>query len=392
MSVRQVGRKAGNKRAYRVIYRDHAKRQTAEDYSSKTDAEKRDLEIRQAKQRREPIPRRGRGDAGETLEAFARDVWWAQHVAGGRLAAKTQEQYATFLDNHLVPRIGDEPLAYIDVDRVLQLRGELAADGVPDYTSARSLKLLRQILTHAVLTGRLGSNPADILRARGQLPRQTRKTDVRPLWPGETEAIRSAMLARQSPFALRDATLVSVMAYAGLRPEEALALTWENVGADTIRVERANRGGKLDQTKTGHRRTVLKLIAPLMADLADWREASRDEAPSALVFPGEHGKPWTRSAYGSWRARVFKPSAPAGARIYDLRHGFASLLAREGVDMAEGARQMGHSVAMFAQHYTHVFEEHRDKPTEPVEAVVIKARSKSTISPQSDGQREQTAA
>jgi integrase len=389
MSVTQVARKAGNKRAYRVDYRDHANKQRAETYPSKADAEQRDLDIKQAKSKREPIPRRGRSNNGETFEVFARDVWWPQHVEGARLAAKTQEQYATFLDKHLVPRIGDEPLAYFDVDRVLELRSDLAADHVPDYTSARSLKLLRQILTHAVLTGRLAVNPADILRARGQLPPQTRATDVRPLWPDETEAIRTAMLRRQSPYALRDATLVSVMAYAGLRPEEALALTWGNVGENTIRAERANRNGTLAQTKSG-RRTVGKLIAPLMADLADWRGACADTTTSALVFPGEQGKPWTRSAYGSWRARVFRSCAPAGARIYDLRHGYACLLAREGIDIAEGAKRMGHSVAMFAQHYTHVFEQHRDEPNEPMRAVVLRGRSKSTKSQQSDGQRGQT--
>jgi integrase len=391
MSITQVARKAGNKRAYRVAYRDHANKQRAETYPSKADAEQRDLDIKQAKSRREPIPRRGRSNNGETFEVFARDTWWPQHVEGARLAAKTQEQYATFLDKHLVPRIGDEPLAYFDVDRVLELRGDLAADQVPDYTSARSLKLLRQILTHAVLTGRLAANPADILRARGQLPPQIRTTDVRPLWPDETEAIRAAMLARQSPYVLRDATLVSLMAYGGLRPEEALALSWGNVGATTIRVERANRNGKLAQTKTGYRRTVPKLIAPLMADLADLRTASPNTSASALVFPAELGKSWTRSGYGPWRARVFKSCAPAGARIYDLRHGYACLLAREGIDIAEGAKRMGHSVAMFAQHYTHVSEEHRDKPNEPMATVVLRARSKSTKSQQSDGRRGQTA-
>jgi integrase len=69
-------------------------------------------------------------------------------------------------------------------------------------------------------------NPADVLRANGMLPSQKRKEEVQPIWADETEAIRCAMLASKSPHALRNATLISVLAYAGLRPAEALALRW----------------------------------------------------------------------------------------------------------------------------------------------------------------------
>jgi integrase len=258
VSVVTLKRKAGNKRAYKVQFRDHNGKLCSENYSAKVDAERRDVEVRQAKQRREPIPRRGRGDQKETLATFAQGVWWPQRAA--QLQKKTQAGYAAFLDKHLIPRIGDEPIAFIDVERCIELRAELAKDGVPGYTAARALKLLRQILAHAVLIQRLPYNPADVFGQRGQLPSQKRKSPMRPLWPDDTEAIRRAILARKTPNALRDATLVSVMAYAGLRPEEALALAWEHVGKSTIRVERANTNGSFNQTKTGHHRTVAESL------------------------------------------------------------------------------------------------------------------------------------
>jgi len=47
--------------------------------------------------------------------------------------------------------------------------------------------------------------------------------------PENVEAIRTRLLALGRT---RDATLVSLLAYAGLRPEsEAVTLTWEQVGA-----------------------------------------------------------------------------------------------------------------------------------------------------------------
>ena len=84
--------------------------------------------------------------------------------------------------------------------------------------------------------------------------------------------------------------------------------------------------GTLGSTKTGAKRTVPHLIAPLMADLETLCATAPDTKPGALIFPGVGGKPWTRPAYQTWRKRVFKPNAPAGTDIYGLRHGFACML------------------------------------------------------------------
>jgi integrase len=369
VSVHEI--KRGRRKVFKVRYRDDAGDDRSETYDLRADADKRDAEIRQTRQNGEPIPQRGRGKSGQTFERFAMDVWWPQEAA--HKAAKTREGYGTLLDLHLVPRIGSMPLALIDTARVLDLRAKLKADGVPDYTSARALKLFRQILGHAVVTGALKANPADVLRGRGQLPPQGRQTDVRPIAPEATEAIRTKMLARRTPHKLRDATLVSVMAYAGLRPQEALALKWENVGKTTVRVERANRDGVLSPTKT-FRRSV-PLIAPLASDLAQWKAASASAKPDALVFPRDQDDgPWRKEDFANWRRRTFKPSAPAGATPYGLRHGYASLQVRAGVDPATIARHLGHSLVMLMQTYAHVIDEYDGQPPRPMADLVTAAR------------------
>jgi integrase len=76
---------------------------------------------------------------------------------------------------------------------------------------------------------------------------------------------------------VRDATLVSVLAYAGLRPQsEAITLRWEQIQHRTIGV---------DASKTGKTRYV-NLCAPLAADLKLWRERSSGKG---LVFPTRRG-------------------------------------------------------------------------------------------------------
>ncbi|MFI4977737.1 MAG: tyrosine-type recombinase/integrase [Solirubrobacterales bacterium] len=379
MSVQVEHREKGKGRSFRLRYTDHAGKMRSETFEIKQDAQARDAEIRQAKQRREPIPKRGRGDAGETFRTFAYESWWPQHVEAQKMVAKTEERYRTFLDKHLLPRIGDDPIVYIDVPRVLEVKAGLAKDGVPNYTSARTLKLLRQILAFAQISGRLSINPADVLRAKGMLPPQGRQTDIRPLLPAEVETIRAAMLARQTPHALRDATLVSVLAYAGLRPGEALGLAWGSAGEDQLRIAQRVSGGKLlTATKTGERRTVPKLIAPVMDDLAAWHEASEHTSAKALVFPGDDGKqPWSVTTYGNFRNRAWKECAPEGTLIYGLRHGYALSLAREGVQVSDAAKRMGHKPTTHLQHYEHFLDDLREQERETMEAAVLKARSKS---------------
>ena len=87
----------------------------------------------------------------------------------------------------------------------------------------------------------------------------------------------------------RDATLISVLAYAGLRPGEALALQWRDVREQTILIERALSLGQEDDTKTDAHRTV-RLLSPLAADLREWRLRSGRPGAQSLVFPSRSGR------------------------------------------------------------------------------------------------------
>ena len=66
-------------------------------------------------------------------------------------------------------------------------------------------------------------------------PKQLRPA-VEAIPPERIEVMRALLLERGR---LRDAALVSVLAYAGLRPQEALALEWRHVRGRTLLVERA---------------------------------------------------------------------------------------------------------------------------------------------------------
>jgi integrase len=172
---------------------------------------------------------------------------------------------------------------------------------------------------------------------------------------------------------------ISVVAYAGLRPGEALGLRRGDIRERTILVQRSVSLGVEADAKTRQHRTV-RLLAPLAADLRSWRMAAGCPADDQLVFPGKDGQPWTQAAYQSWRRRAFRRATQAAglahARPYDLLHSFASLLLHEGRSVIYVARQLGHDARLTLTRYGHVMDELEDTPRIEAEIAITEARRK----------------
>jgi integrase len=203
----------------------------------------------------------------------------------------------------------------------------------------------------------------------------------------------------------RDAALVSVLAYAGLRPGEALALRWRDVGGRTILVQRASDGvGGVKMTKTRSSRSV-RLLSPVAADLKAWRLASGRPDDDTLVFPGIEERTVTREAWKSWTRRTWvsawrdaadaaartagkEPGTEAGTRaahaadlyrervprVYDLRHSYVSLLLAEGRAIHYVAVQAGHDPQLTLSTYGHLLAEYAEGERIDAEREIAKAR------------------
>jgi integrase len=228
------------------------------------------------------------------------------------------------------------------------------------------------MLQRAVVHGALPNNPVAFVRK----PSQKRRRVVRPLHPKQVEQMRQWLIDHDRE---SDAVLISVLAYAGLRPGEALALIWDDVLEGSISVTKAASLGQERPTKTLDHR-VVTAVAPLERDLEKLRESSANPSADSLVFPAPDGRMWTENVYRNWRRRWFKMAARAaelnGVRPYDLRHSFASLLLAEGRNPVEVAEQMGHAPTMTLDTYGHVISRLRARDMGPVsvEALINQAR------------------
>jgi integrase len=363
MSVERVERKDGTV-VWRVRWRQGG-RNRSKVLGRKRDAEAFDAEL----VRRKRTGELAQLDAGKELLADFGEEWWRLY-AEPNLAKSTLQVYAVQWDAHVLPRLGSMPLRELTPDVINRFRLELEADGVGPSSIRKCLTLLQGVLQRACEWGRIAANPVAPVRK----PAVGRARAVVPLAPETIEVIRDWLLRQRL---VRDATLVSVLAYAGLRPGEALALTRAHVRERTLLVESAVSFGAVESTKTGRRRTV-RLVGPLAQDLAEWRLHAGRPEPEALVFPGHDGGPWSLAAYQNWRRRIYTPAATAAGiehpRPYDLRHSYVSLLIAEGHNVVEVARRAGHSPKMSLDTYAHVFEEF--DPAERVNAAdrIRKAR------------------
>jgi integrase len=180
----------------------------------------------------------------------------------------------------------------------------------------------------------------------------------------------------------RDATLVSVLAYAGPRPEEVVCrLTWGDIGEQAIRFVDTKR----------HNVRYTPLIAPLAHDLKEWFLASGKPGPEKPVFPAHDGDFWNADDWRNWRKRIWKGEperpatpggkpapanpgcAPAGSRPRDLRSSFITLRVYEGIPLTQIAREVGTSVRMIEQHYAGVIANWNGKRV-PAERAINAAR------------------
>jgi integrase len=349
MSVERVERKGGT--VWRVRWRDDQGRARSKVIGRKRDAEAFDAEV---------VRRRRTGDLDllsggkETLADFAQE-WWKLYAAPN-LATRTLRSYAGLWDRHVLPRLGSIPLSAITPEVIERYRAELEAEGVGLPTIYRALALLQGVLRRAVEWRRIGHNPVKAV----QKPKVRRQREVRPLSPLSVERLRAAASGRRR-HGPRDAALIALLAYAGLRPQEALALRWCDVRERTLLVEKAGDGqGGVKETKTGQARTV-RLLSPLSRDLAEWRTLRCDPDDDGLLFPSGSGGVWNDTSWQTWHRDAWQPACLAtsfqGARPYDLRHSFVSLLISEGRSVVDVARQAGHSPTMTLDVYAHVFDE-----------------------------------
>lgn len=310
-----------------------------------------------------------------TLEVFAA-AWLASRKD---LEASTRGKYQEWLEVHILPTLGHLSVAELRPRLLQEWQDTRLAEEAGPAVLGKAQSLLSQILKKAVLPYEyLDVNPVLALDKPSY-----KKREHRWLTAAEVEALRSWFITEDD---VGSATLISVLAYVGIRPQDALALSWPDVG-QRLSITKKNSNGQIkpgSKTGEGYKRTVY-LPDPVAADLAEWRALNE----GALIFDRNvDGGPWTKIDWDNWRSRYredksrghsFKKAAEGAGlggtlRPYDLRHTGASLYAATGWGAVEIAHQLGHSANESQRTYQHVLLADGAAPRKSMEDYIREAR------------------
>lgn len=269
---------------------------------------------------------------------------------------KTQALYRSLWNAHLSPAFGSYPISRISTALIEEW---VATSGVGVPTKRKAVVLLGQMFKFAAKRGYVRINPVALV----DKPKLPNPDPVTPPTPARVEEIRKAFFDAGKPL---EATLCSVIAYAGTRPlSEALKLTRGDVRDRTLLVR---------APKTNTYRAV-DLLPPLAEDLRWWMGQSL-AFNSAPLFPNRNGGFWSQTTYDNWRKRTWDEVVP-DLPPKDLRHSFVSLLIRdENYSRREVADQAGHSLEVQDRVYSHVWAELRG--TGSAEGAIRHARGEIT--------------
>jgi integrase len=280
------------------------------------------------------------------------DLYLAEGPASKpRKKASSWEADRSNIRRHIVPLIGRKHLQTLtraDVERfqldVTQgksaadiktgLRGRAIVEGGPGI-AARATAVLGAILTFAVSRGLRADNPARGVE-RNKLPKRERflsQEELAKLGDALTKAERSGM-NRDMVAAIR------LLLLTGARKSEILGLRW-----DWVDFERTCL--RLPDSKTGAK--VIPLGAPALKIIADIPRAKGKN----WVFPATKGEGHLVGLPSVWQ-KIVEAAGLKGARLHDLRHGFASVAVADGSSLYLVGKVLGHTQARTTEKYAHV--------------------------------------
>lgn len=290
--------------------------------------------------------------AGGRLRYADHATDWLTGLVG--VKEKTKEGYQSLLRSRVLPEFGDRQLRHIRPADVRSWVASMVAEGLSASRTRQAHQVLQASLNQAVADGLISRNPSDDVKL--PTPRGKEMTALTP-----EEVSRLATEAdKRSPGA---GTLLTLLAYSGLRWGEAVALTVGSVNLLHRRVEvRASAteiGGRLVfGTPKNHRARTVVLPRSVVDRLAA-HIANRSEIAGELVFTSPDGAPLRGS---NFRARVWEPAKKVAlpnspdTTIHDLRHTAASLAISCGANIKAVQRMLGHKHAsMTLDIYGHLY-------------------------------------
>jgi integrase len=161
------------------------------------------------------------------------------------------------------------------------------------------------------------------------------------------------------------ADCVRLIMLTGCRPQEAMLTTWEQFNSEP--------GYWIKPAANTKQRKAHKLpLSPPAIELVERLRKARAK-DAAWLFPGPDDKP-IAALWHVWHFVRDKAKLGADARLYDLRHSFASIGAGGGLSLPIIGRLLGHTQARTTQRYAHLADDPLREAADRIGAAIAGAK------------------
>ena len=267
-----------------------------------------------------------------------------------RLRPGTQADYKSLIDNHILPVLKNHKVADVTFSDIDSLHRKITK--AAPYRANRAVAVLSKMFALAIHWKYRSDNPTKAIERNQEVKRQR-------YLAGDELGRLSLVLAEHDD--QEAANILRLLLLTGARRGEVLGMRWDqldlNAGVWT-------KPGSMTKQKTEHR---VPLSAPARLLLVELRAGAEEDAE--YVFPGL-GVTGHRVVLKRDWAEICRAAGIAGARIHDLRHTYASVLASAGLSLPVIGALLGHSQPATTARYSHLFDDPLRAATERAAAIV----------------------
>ncbi|RUV41392.1 site-specific integrase [Mesorhizobium sp. M1A.T.Ca.IN.004.03.1.1] len=294
----------------------------------------------------------------------------------------TARDYRALVKNHILPALKNKKVAEVEFTDIDGLHRKISKTA--PYLANRTVSVLSKMFGLAIKWKWRHDNPAKGVERNDEQKRH------RYLSPAELAKLTEALTGLEDQQA---ANIFRLLLLTGARRGEVQAAKWEQFD---LTAGVWTKPGSTTKQKTMHR---VPLSAPARLLLTEIREKAKDDA--VYVFPGR-GSDHRVEIKAEWRELclsagiVTAETVPDGkggekivltpsARIHDLRHTYASVLASSGLSLPIIGALLGHSQPATTARYSHLMDDPLRQATERVGSIVMAKTDGAEVKPLKGG-------
>lgn len=307
-------------------------------------------------------------------------IKWYNLYKKNSVKATTYDRREALMQNHIIPKIGHIQMRSLNIDHLQEFFNYMYNCKFSDDYMKKAKQLINGCLAYAEVKGDIKKNlvsDALIIPKSLSVPKDIVVLDEEEIQKFVAEATRTYKNGKP---VYRYGQGLKFILYTGLRIGEALNLKWEDIDlkrcvvevrGNLIAVKNRNKKNENDNNyilipdssvKTKNSVREVELCNSAIDALRELRIIQQPARNSERIFATANGQINNRRNLQSNISSIIKKAEIKVTRfsIHSLRHTFASMLFRRGVDVKAVSELLGHSNVTFTYNrYIHLIKEQK---------------------------------